>query len=132
MKRNLMLVGAFVASALFVTSCANCDEAVAKEKAACEEQLNAKSAEMDAMNAEWTAKYDAAVMTAESLQVVIDEMNAPKTASSSTTKKSTTTKATTPVAETPKAPEKSGSIKTEATGGKLKDQSTGGKLKDKK
>lgn len=134
MKRNLMLVGAFVASALYFTSCQNCDEAVAKEKAACEEQLNAKTAEMDAMNAEWTAKYDAAVATSDSLMMVIEEMNAPKTAST-TTKKPTTTKAapaSAPAAATPTTPEKANSIKTEAAGGKLKDQSTGGKLKDKK
>lgn len=125
MKRNLMLVGAFVASALYFTSCQNCDEAVAAEKKSCEDQMTAKTAEMDAMNAEWTAKYDAAVATSDSLMMVIEEMNAPKTAS--TTKKATTTAPTTPT--------KSGSLKDNATetGGKLKDQAatSGGKLKDK-
>ena len=123
MKRNLMLVGAFVASALYFTTCQNCDEVVAAEKKSCEDQMTAKAAEMDAMNAEWTAKYDAAVMTSDSLMMVIEEMNAPKTATT-TTKKATTPKAT--------APATNGKVDlgTQSTGKKIDvgTQSTGKKI----
>ena len=103
MKKAKFIIAGFVLLAIAAFQSCNCDEAVNKEKAACDSRLTAAK---DSLQGVAKAEMDAAKATYEAQIMGLSDSLAAKTAAleaatkkTGTTKKSTTTTTTTPKKE---------------------------------